>query len=290
MCPSISFFLLLRRWWEEMRLIFCVGRSLRGIGPMLLQVVRKTILSLGVGILMVACGRAKSPLCEKDEECQQSGRGAACVQGKCVECRTDSMCHQGNVCQEGVCKPPVSSSDAFCDDAHPCEVGYECGFDRQCHAKPPQPPTSNGDEQNEVQECDEEHLCPTGERCVNGHCIAPREDISGCETFFSVYFAFDSRELQPEGKAALQKLAQCLTSGSLQGSPVVLTGHCDPRGEPEYNMVLGADRAKSVHLFLLGLGVSPDKMRLSSRGKLDAKGIDEATWAQDRRVDIEVGQ
>jgi len=67
-----------------------------------------------------------------------------------------------------------------------------------------------------------------------------------------------------------------------------LTGHCDPRGEQEFNMSLGDNRAEAVKVFLVGLGVSADKIRTSSRGELDASGMDEAGWLNDRRVDIEV--
>ena len=68
----------------------------------------------------------------------------------------------------------------------------------------------------------------------------------------------------------------------------MLTGHCDPRGEQEFNMSLGENRAEAVKVFLIGLGVPAEKIRTSSRGELDATGTDEAGWANDRRVDIEV--
>ena len=53
-------------------------------------------------------------------------------------------------------------------------------------------------------------------------------------------------------------------------------------------MSLGDNRAEAVKAYLVGLGVSGDKIRTSSRGELDASGTDEAGWAIDRRVDIEV--
>ena len=53
-------------------------------------------------------------------------------------------------------------------------------------------------------------------------------------------------------------------------------------------MSLGADRAQAAKLFLTGVGVSEGKLRTSSRGELDANGVDESTWPDDRRVDIEV--
>ena len=69
---------------------------------------------------------------------------------------------------------------------------------------------------------------------------------------------------------------------------MLLTGHCDPRGEYEFNMALGAERAENVKVMLTSLGVSGAHVTTSSRGKLDATGTDERSWAKDRRVDVEI--
>jgi peptidoglycan-associated lipoprotein len=79
-----------------------------------------------------------------------------------------------------------------------------------------------------------------------------------------------------------------MTSGTLKGRKVLLTGHCDARGENEHNMGLGAERSERARTFLTSLGVPSERVMTSSRGKLDAVGTDEAGWAKDRRVDIEV--
>ena len=99
-------------------------------------------------------------------------------------------------------------------------------------------------------------------------------------------FDFDSEQLSDAEKAILEQVAKCLTTGPLKGRAVDLVGRADPRGETEYNMTLGAKRARSVHTFLGGLGVSGDKLRDTSRGELDAKGTDEEGWRKDRRVDV----
>ena len=89
-------------------------------------------------------------------------------------------------------------------------------------------------------------------------------------------------------KKVLQRLAGCLTTGPLKGQRVLLTGHCDNRGEYEFNMGLGAERAEVAKQFLINAGVGGDKIATSSRGKLDAVGTDEAGWENDRRIDIEI--
>jgi peptidoglycan-associated lipoprotein len=99
-------------------------------------------------------------------------------------------------------------------------------------------------------------------------------------------FDYDQESLTAGEKNVLEAIAKCLTTGPLKGRAVDLVGRADPRGETEYNMTLGAKRARSVHTFLGGLGVPGDKLRDTSRGELDAKGTDEEGWRKDRRVDV----
>jgi peptidoglycan-associated lipoprotein len=99
-------------------------------------------------------------------------------------------------------------------------------------------------------------------------------------------FDYDSESLTTGEKNVLEAIARCITTGPLKGRAVDLVGRADPRGEAEYNMTLGAKRARSVHTFLGGLGVPGEKLRDTSRGELDAKGTDEEGWRRDRRVDV----
>jgi peptidoglycan-associated lipoprotein len=100
------------------------------------------------------------------------------------------------------------------------------------------------------------------------------------------YFDFDSANVQPAARATLQKLATCFTSGPLKGRKMNLVGHADPRGEEEYNIVLGGRRADNVKHTLSGLGLPDSQATTTSRGEMDATGTDDASWAKDRRVDI----
>ncbi len=103
-------------------------------------------------------------------------------------------------------------------------------------------------------------------------------------------FDYDQESLTQGEKTVLEAIAKCLTTGALKGRAVDLVGRADPRGETEYNMTLGAKRARSVHTFLGGLGVPGDKLRDTSRGELDAKGTDEEGWRKDRRVDVRLSK
>lgn len=101
-------------------------------------------------------------------------------------------------------------------------------------------------------------------------------------------FEYDKDELTAEDRAVLEQLAVCLTSGALKGRTVSLIGRADPRGTEEYNLGLGSRRAASVSAFLTRLGVNQAQLAVTTRGALDATGSDEASWAQDRRVDIQL--
>jgi peptidoglycan-associated lipoprotein len=223
------------------------------------------------------CGGVKYPACENDEQCNDDGHKGVCMALKCVECRDDKGCPTGQACQMGAC----SEIPGYCDDTHACPSGSTCGSDNRCHA----PKTAAA---TPFVECDDTKVCGKGTHCENGHCVAPPSGGPGCTDFPSPRFDYESPDLRGEARQTLDRLAQCLTKGTLKGSQVLLTGHCDSRGEQEFNMSLGDNRAEAVKAYLVGLGVSGDQIRTSSRGELDASGTDEAGWAIDRRVDIEV--
>ncbi|MBS2013370.1 MAG: OmpA family protein [Deltaproteobacteria bacterium] len=113
--------------------------------------------------------------------------------------------------------------------------------------------------------------------------IAPRADGKT-----SPSFEYDSAALGEDDRRLLAEVAKCLTEGPLRGKGVTLVGRADPRGEPEYNFTLGGSRADTVHRYLVDLGVGRDRLVATSRGELDATGKDEAGWAKDRRVDVEL--
>jgi peptidoglycan-associated lipoprotein len=99
-------------------------------------------------------------------------------------------------------------------------------------------------------------------------------------------FAFDESTLTADDQLALRAIAACVTTGPLAGRSLGLVGHADPRGEAEYNMTLGANRASNAGNFLSAAGVTASVISESSRGKLDATGTSEDGWLQDRRVDV----
>lgn len=103
------------------------------------------------------------------------------------------------------------------------------------------------------------------------------------------HFAFDSANVREQDRAILKKLADCFTTGPLKGRRMNLVGHADPRGDEEYNRVLGQRRADNVSNVIAQLGMNNSKISTTSRGEDEARGTDEESWAKDRRVDIMLG-
>jgi len=103
------------------------------------------------------------------------------------------------------------------------------------------------------------------------------------------HFDFDESSLSNQDTSILQQVARCLTTGPLAGRHLQLIGRADTRGPTEYNFVLGANRASAVGKFLEQQGVESLRMNETSRGELDAKGTDETSMREDRRVDIMLG-
>jgi peptidoglycan-associated lipoprotein len=100
------------------------------------------------------------------------------------------------------------------------------------------------------------------------------------------YFPFDSARLSGKAEKVLDQVAACLEHGKLSGHTLRLVGRADPRGDSEYNLLLGDRRAWAVERTLVRFGMKPRHLTVTSRGDFDATGTDESSWALDRRVDV----
>ena len=112
-------------------------------------------------------------------------------------------------------------------------------------------------------------------------------DTSASEATLSnvVYFDFDQYALTAESRAVLLAHADKLKGASVA---VRLEGHADERGSREYNMALGEKRANAVRDFLVTQGVNGSSLEVISFGEEQpaVAGSDEASWAQNRRVEL----
>lgn len=83
-----------------------------------------------------------------------------------------------------------------------------------------------------------------------------------------VYFDFDKSDLRDDAVDALNK-----GLWTLEHEPkadILITGNTDVRGSEKYNERLGERRALAVRQFLLDKNLPEDRIKILSRGKLDA--------------------
>lgn len=102
--------------------------------------------------------------------------------------------------------------------------------------------------------------------------------------FRDVNFDYDSAAISSTARQDIEYNAQVLKQkGEMKA---IVEGHCDERGTNEYNMALGAARAKAVERALVALGVASNRLDTISYGEevpLDP-GHGEDAWAKNRRV------
>ncbi|MBI4808441.1 MAG: peptidoglycan-associated lipoprotein Pal [Nitrosomonadales bacterium] len=115
---------------------------------------------------------------------------------------------------------------------------------------------------------------------------APVAEEVAMPTEGSVHFPFDVDAVQAEDRAIVQAHGKYLSEN--RGSKVRLEGNADERGSSEYNLALGQRRANNVKKLLVLSGARESQVTTVSYGeeKPRATGHDEASWAQNRRVDF----
>jgi len=116
----------------------------------------------------------------------------------------------------------------------------------------------------------------------------PKPTISDAEFWDShikdTFFDFDKYDIREDARQTLNENARALAERS--HLRVTIEGHCDERGSEKYNLALGDRRANATKEYLVGQGVSADRMETISYGEERpfASGHDEESWAQNRRA------
>ena len=80
-----------------------------------------------------------------------------------------------------------------------------------------------------------------------------------------IRFDFDSYDLTGEARSILQANAAWLKTNP--SANVEIEGHCDERGTTEYNLALGAKRARAALDYLVSLGIPAARIRTTSYGE-----------------------
>ncbi|MFH0731709.1 MAG: LysM peptidoglycan-binding domain-containing protein [Candidatus Omnitrophota bacterium] len=83
-----------------------------------------------------------------------------------------------------------------------------------------------------------------------------------------IYFDYDKADLRDDASEILSGAV-----GTLKRNPetsILITGNCDIRGTEAYNEKLGKRRGETVKNFMLENGITQGRIKIVSRGKLDA--------------------
>src|SRR4029077_16028166 len=102
----------------------------------------------------------------------------------------------------------------------------------------------------------------------------------------NIYFDYDQFTVKDEYKPIVEAHAKYLQAN--RSARAILQGNGDERGTREYNIALGQKRADAVKNLMLLLGATEIQIETVSFGKEKPRreGHDEASWAENRRVDI----
>ncbi|MDD1782515.1 peptidoglycan-associated lipoprotein Pal [Enterovibrio sp. ZSDZ35] len=100
----------------------------------------------------------------------------------------------------------------------------------------------------------------------------------------TVYFNFDDYSVLPQFEDMLDAHADFLRDNA--DIKVVVEGHADERGTPEYNIALGERRANAVAKYLQALGVPASQISIVSYGeeKPLVLGQSDEAYAKNRRA------
>ncbi len=98
-----------------------------------------------------------------------------------------------------------------------------------------------------------------------------------------IFFDYDMALIRPDARKTLDENAQWLRA-NLKAT-IIIEGHCDERGTPEYNLGLGQRRAQATQDYLVASGVDDKRIKIISYGRERpfVIGHDESAWKWNRR-------
>lgn len=116
--------------------------------------------------------------------------------------------------------------------------------------------------------------------------VNPLTDPNNILSHRNVYFDYDKYVVKPEFQSLVEAHSKYLMDHP--SARITLQGNADERGSREYNLALGQKRAAAVKQAMNVLGVQDKQIETVSFGKEKPKalGHDEASWAENRRVDL----
>jgi len=105
-----------------------------------------------------------------------------------------------------------------------------------------------------------------------------------------IYFDYDKSDLREDAVKILASAAGTMKRNS--EASILVTGNCDRRGSEAYNEKLGRRRGEAVKKFMLENGIAEERIRIISRGKLDAVApiVDLVGMQKDRNAQFMIAE
>lgn len=116
------------------------------------------------------------------------------------------------------------------------------------------------------------------------HVAAAQPTLSAANVL--VTFASGSANLTPQGRANLKSIAVGLNSDALASVNFEIAGYTDARGNDIDNFFLAGRRADAVRDYLVGLGLSPDRLKTAGYGSAHLADPSDPQSELNRRVEL----
>ena len=103
----------------------------------------------------------------------------------------------------------------------------------------------------------------------------------------AIFFDYNSDVVGPKAIKAVTDLGVALRSDALKGATIMLNGHTDAAGSPEYNLSLSHRRAQSVRRYLIEtFGIPEKQILVTGFGKERLKNLADPLSGENRRVEV----
>jgi outer membrane protein OmpA-like peptidoglycan-associated protein len=103
----------------------------------------------------------------------------------------------------------------------------------------------------------------------------------------AIFFDYNSDVIGPKAAGAVNELGVALLSPGLKEATILLNGHTDAAGSPDYNLALSHRRAHSVRKYLIHTFKIPeDRLLVAGFGFERLKLPDQPLAGENRRVEV----
>jgi peptidoglycan-associated lipoprotein len=116
----------------------------------------------------------------------------------------------------------------------------------------------------------------------------PVKEFHPATEMIDVHFEFDRYDIRSADESVLQSNAAWLRTN--KNYLVLIEGHTDERGTPEYNVALGERRAKTAQNYLVSHGIDSRRISIISYGehRQECGDSTENCWAKNRRAHFRI--